>query len=157
MSLKDTLIQLEKLVVSGALEFDSIGKNDIPTLLKFYKTLSEEFAALEKITEIVGNLKQKLSYETIPDAFENVGYDSVKLLGRNFIVGVRLNATIPLEMRDSGYKWLREVKLDNLILPTVNPKALSSAVKSYIEETGFEPPNDAVKIHKQKYTSIRKV
>lgn len=85
-----------------------------------------------------------------------MGIDSIKSKGRNFIVGVRLNASIPLDKRESGFKWLRENGLDSLIAPAVNSKSLSSAITQYIEANAIEPPEDAMTVHKQKYTSVRK-
>jgi hypothetical protein len=149
-----------KLLEDKVLDFDialkELDKSNIPEICKFYKAYTEFFDELEKITEIAGTIKKKLSYEILPEAFENEGVDSVKLSGRNFIVNVRLNASIPLDMREIGHAWLRDNGLGSIIVPVANPKTLSSAVKEYILENGKNPPETAIKIHHQKYMSMKK-
>jgi len=156
--IKDVLEQLNDTVADMLMTIQSLDKNDIPTLLKAYKQLNEVKDIVDSTQKIVDETYHKLSYEVIPDAFEVTGFDSVKAHGRNFIVGVRINASIPTDMREAGYKWLTDVaKVPELIVPTVNSRTLSSFIKDYFETNAIWPPEDAIKVHKQKYTSIRKV
>jgi len=60
-------------------------------------------------------------------------------------------------MREAGHKWINEVaKVPELIIPNVNPRSLSAFVKGYFEDNAMWPPEDAIKVHKQRYISIRK-
>lgn len=148
--------ELDNKLLEFQNKLENIDKNDIPSLCNLYRDYYEFYNSLEESFKIAEQIKQKLSYEVMPTAFENNKVDSVKIRGRNFIVGVRLNASIPLDLRANGHAWLRENNLGEIIVPTVNSKTLSSAVKSYIEEVGKQPPDTAIKIHMQKYTSMRK-
>jgi hypothetical protein len=143
-------------VNNAMIYFAALDPDDVPGLLRAFKALKEHKEALDGWTECLAKFYNQLSYETIPAAFERVGVDSVKLSGRNFVVGVRFNASIPQDKQSEGFKWLEEHGLGALIRPSVNPKSLSSALSGYIEEHAEEPPPEAFSIHKQKYTSVRK-
>lgn len=156
-TLSAALKQLESAVLDTVEFFQKIDYSDLPTLLKAFKQIHEAEGALKDQYEIIRSIYEKLSYEKVPDVLEANGFDSVKANGRNYIVSVRINASIPAEQRESGFKWLRDVaKTPELIVPAVNPKSLSSFVKSYFEANAEWPPEDAIKVHKQKYTSTRK-
>jgi hypothetical protein len=154
---KDVLAQLQGLVADMCITIQELDKNNIPTLLAAYKQLNEVKDVVDEIYKITHEQYQKLSYEVIPDAFETNKFDSVKAHGRNFVMSVRINASIPEDMREAGYKWITEtLNTPELIKPTVNPRQLSSAVKDYFETNAIWPPEDAIKVHKQRYIAIRK-
>lgn len=155
-TLKSAISELQKAVEKTALFFETLDPTNVPLLLDSYRAIHEQAELLDNLNKTVAEIKRKLSYETIPAQFEAMGIDSIKSKGRNYIVGVRLNASIPLEKRDAGYQWLRDNGLDSLITPTVNSKSLSSAVTQYIEANAIEPPENAMTVHKQTYTAIRK-
>ena len=157
-NLNQALKTLDKAVEETAFFFSNLDPSDLPTLLKSYKNLDENVELLETLTKILNGIHQNLSYEVIPTAFENQGgIDSVKIAGRNFIVAIRTNASIPKDMQARGFEWLRsEAKIPELITETVNSKSLSSFVKGYFEANGKFPPEDCVKIHIQKYIQMRK-
>jgi hypothetical protein len=154
--MRDAIKALEKSILELALETSNIEPNDILALCKHYKNIYEAEAEIEKLYKIIEGMKQTMSYETLPTVFENNKVDYVSLVGRQFIVGGRINASIPSEMRPTGHAWLESVGSGAIIIPTVNPKTLSGFVKSYIEDTGKQPPEDAVKVHFQRYTTMRK-
>ncbi len=154
---KDVLKQLQHVVAGMVVIIQGLDKNDVPKLLSAYKELHEIKAVVDEAQILITEQHHKLSYEVIPDAFETLGFDSVKRHGKNFVVSVRINASIPAHMREAGYKWLRdEAKVPELIVPAVNPKSLSAFVKEYFETNAMWPPEDAIKVHKQRYTAIRK-
>lgn len=154
--LKDAVKALTDAIDGTMKHFGSIGEDDVPMLLKSFKALKEHKEELDDLTNALSSFYNKLSYETIPGTFERLGYDSIKLAGRNFIVGVRFNASIPQDKREEGFKWLKEHGLSSLIQPTVNPKSLSSAISQYFEDHAEEPPKEAITVHRQRYTSVRK-
>lgn len=156
-TLKQALEQLEMAVRGVSLHFNDADQMQLQDLLKSFKLLKEGKDALDGLQEVIAQIYQKISYETLPIMFENMDMDSIKLAGRNFILSSRLNASIPLEQRDRGFAWLKENQLDSLIQPNVNSKTLSSAIKTYFEASAIMPPQDAIKTHLQKYIAIRKV
>ena len=156
VTLKEAIKVLSEAVKVTTMYFDGIDPNDIPNLCKSFKKLSDEAGDIEDLYKILKEIKDKLSHETIPTAMENLGFDSVKLGGYNYIVGARLYASIPAEMHTEGHQWLRDHNLGAIILPTVNSKTLSAAIKSYIEEHNEAPPGTAIKTYDQKYIQVRK-
>lgn len=155
-TLHSAINDLQKAVERTVVYFDTLDVTNVPMLLEAFKAIHENAELLDTLNTIIAGIKRKVSYETIPSVFESMGIDSIKSKGRNFIVGTRLNASIPLDKRELGFKWLRENGYESLIAPTVNPKSLSSAVAQYIETTATEPPDEAMTVHKQRYTQIRK-
>ena len=156
VTLRECLKVLNEAVVRTVLYFETIDRNNIPELASSYKLLKDNVQVLEDITKIAKGLQTKISYEVLPDSIENSGFDSVTVKGYLYTVGVRLNASIPEDMRPAGHEWLKENGYSAIIIPQVNAKTLSSAMKSYIEEKAKNPPEDAVKIHRQKYISVTK-
>lgn len=155
-NLKEAINQLQKAVEKTAVFFESLDPTNVPLLLDSYRAIHEQADLLDNLNKITQEIKRRLSYETIPAQFESMGIDSIKSKGRLYSIGVRLNASIPLDKRDAGYQWLRDNGLDSLITPTVNSKSLSSAVTKYIEANGLEPSEECMTVHKQTYTAIRK-
>ena len=154
--LKDAVKSLTDAIDGAMKHFATIAEDDVPALLKSFKALKEHKEELDELQTALSSFYNRLSYEIIPSTFERLEYDSVKVSGRNFVVGSRLNASIPQDKRQEGFKWLEEHGLGSLIQPNVNPKSLSSAILSYFEEHAEEPPKEAITIHRQKYTSVRK-
>ena len=135
---------------------NSLDKADIHLVLKAYKQLGDYKERFEQLDKIVSGLHKKMSNETVPEALEAQGLDSVKSGGYNFIIAARLSASIPEEKREEGFKWLADHGMDYLIRPAVNSRSLSTALKSYMEEKGETPPEDAVTVFNQKYTQVRR-
>lgn len=155
--LSEAIKTLNQAVTQTSLFFDTLDYHDIPTLLRAFKALKENKEALDNITKIVDALHQQCSYETIPKAFEYHEYDSIKIHGRLFTVGSRLNASIPRDKSEAGFDWIRrEAKVPELIVPTVNSKSLSTVITAFVEQYGRLPPKDAVSLHIQTFTSVRK-
>lgn len=156
LKLSEVIKQLDASVTNAILYFDKLDKNDLPTLLKSFKKFKDDVEALEETFKIVKTQLTNLSYVVIPETMENHTFDSIKAGGYNFILSVRTSANIPVDRREIGHKWLTDNGLGSIILPTVNSKTLSSAIKEYIETEGKIPPADAITIHNQKYIQVRK-
>jgi len=155
--LSQVLDELSEVVGDTLAYFDKLDPSDLTTLLKSFSLLKENNDKLKGLSELIGSLTQNLSYEVIPNAMEANGFDSVKLGGKNFILSTRINASIPEDQRDVGYKWLTEVaKTPELIVPRVNAQQLSSFVKTYFETHAEWPPEEAIRVHKQNYIQVRK-
>lgn len=153
---KDALKDLDAAIMNTLQHFDKLDSTNLPELLRSFKLLNENSGMLDDLKKIVDALYDKLSYETIPDAMDAQGVDSIALAGRIFFLSGRLNASIPKENIDQAHAWLEEHNLGALIKPTVNSKTLSAAVTEYFKLNGKYPPEEVIKIHNQRYTAIRK-
>jgi hypothetical protein len=137
--------------------FDQVDRSDLTTLLRAFAFLKENNDRLKSLAETMDKLYRELSYEVIPNAMDASGFTSVKCDGKSFTVSTRINASIPEDKRDVGYKWLTEVaKTPELIVPRVNSQQLSSFVKTYFETHAEWPPEEAITIHKQNYIQVRR-
>ncbi len=155
--LKQVLEALDEAVMDTLAYFDQLDPSDFPTLLKSFALLKDNKEQLTALEEMISKQYQKLSYEVIPNVFETLGMDSTKINGRNFILSTRVNASIPENKSEFGYKWLTEVaKTPELIKQSVNSRALSSFITTYFETHGEWPPEEAITIHKQNYIQVRK-
>jgi hypothetical protein len=157
VKLNEALDTLEECVTDTLVFFEKLDPTNLTLMLQAFDRLGQAYDRLNTTTKLLGELYDKYSYEVIPTAFETMGIDALKTAGRNFILSTRLNASIPENMRDAGNKWVAEIaKCPELIIPRINPKQLSSLVKAYFEAHAELPPEDAVKVHQQKYIQVRK-
>lgn len=155
--LKEALKELDEAVTATLAFFNDLDPSDLPTLLKAFSQLKDNKDQLSMLEKLISDQYQQLSYEVVPDAFEANGFDSVKLHGRNFILSTRVNASIPEDKREFGYKWITEVaQVPELIRPSVNSRQLSSFAQSFFEINGRWPPEEAMNVHKQPYIQVRK-
>lgn len=163
ISLRDALTILEKAVKKTTVFFDQLEEKvkkeeiNINELLTAYDQIYQHNKTLENLSKIISAIKEHVNHELLPNMLEKMELDSVRHKGKLFSLGVRMNCSIPLDMREKGYHWLRENGLNALIQETVNARTLSSAVKSHIEEYAIKPPENCIKIHQQKFISLRKI
>lgn len=129
---------------------------DIFGHLELYRITHEAFSRIEKAQKMLGETKQKLSYQVIPHIMSELKTDSLRYNGRNFIRCVRLDCYIKQDQMAAGKEWLKQAGLGGVIKEGVNAKTLSSVLGDYIEETGVMPPEDAISIHQQPYIQMRK-
>ncbi len=131
-------------------------ESDLDNHLASYKVVYEIHSLLEKISKITSELKSRLSYKVIPEIMSARKIESIRYEGRSFVVAHALRASIPEAKREIGFKWLKDNGLEGLLKEGVNPKSLSSALGDFIEETGIEPPEEAITMYKQPYIQMRK-
>lgn len=155
--INDVLKLLDEAISSTLVFFEELSPSDLPKMLKAFLQLKMIKEKMEFQLEIIAKLYTQYDYEVIPNAFETLGFDSIKTAGRNFILSTRTNASIPEQSRADAHKWLiEEAKIPELIVERVNPKQLSSFVKSYFETNGKYPPEDLIKVHMQNYIQVRR-
>lgn len=155
-TLKEALNQLEIAVTGVALHFEPANKMILQDLLKSFKTLKEGRDRLKDLVEVIEGIYQKTSTETLPNMFEEIDLESIKLSGSNFILNASLYANIPAGQEQQGFNWLKDNGLESLIQSKVNAKTLSSAVKQLFEASAVMPPQEAIKTYFKKHISIRK-
>lgn len=155
--MQNTLEKLNDELIRAATDHENLDQSEIVSLLKFYRSLSENIDKIEGIAKQLNTIYSTLSNETIPNVFEANGIDSMKIDGKNFILTGRLFASIPSNMKEKGFAWLREeAKFPDIIQESVNSISLSSFIANYFELNGKYPPEDAIKIYNKKSISIRK-
>ena len=156
VSLKQLLNDLQKTAQETVIDMSNTDPNDLPTLLKKFKELHEAKELLGAINEVIISLYTMFSYDKIPTAFQDSGFESIKIHGRNFILSGRMNCSINKENEMLAHKWLEENGLSALIKPNVNSKSLTSAINEYFEANAKFPPPELIKAHKQSYIQVRK-
>jgi hypothetical protein len=156
VTLRDAIKVLDDALLGVVLYFEKLDPSNIPELVVAYRQLQENEKKLEESFDVLKGLRIKTSYKTIPESFESAGFDTVTVKGYTYNVAVRTDASIIKENTDNAHGWLKDNGYSAIIIPNVNSKTLSSAMKGYIEEKGLNPPDDKIKIHRQPYTSVRK-
>ena len=131
--------------------------SSVADLFSAYNQLRSALDMIGTICKVLNELEDTLSKKTLPDLMESMYLDMVKSKGYTYSVGIRTHANIPVDKRSEANTWLIEKGYGALINSTVNSKTLSSVIKTYIEEKGEKPPEDLIKVHQEKYISVRKV
>ena len=155
-TIKQALNYLAKAVAHAITTVEAIDPNDLNTLLKAFKLLDDQITELASLEKELKKVFEKLDKKTLPDMFQRLEIDSIKIAGYNFILSTNIFASIPEDKHQKGFDWLREQGYGALIKEAVHARSLASVVKSYIETTAIEPPEDVMSIHRQTSISIRK-
>ena len=156
-SLAEVITHLEIAAANAGVVVAMLDHSDISKTLLAFGMLHDAKKAIDNVHTYIGGLHRKLSEEVIPGALENAQIESLVIGGKRFGVSTRVNASIPAAKRDAGHAWLRDVaKCGDLINETVNAKQLSSFIEAYFEEHAELPPEEAVTVHMQQYTTVRK-
>lgn len=157
VGLKSAISSLDKAITDTILYFELVPSSDLPKLLKAFAELRDNKKRLEELLKSLTLLYTTLDNKVLPDAFEALGFDSVKSAGKNFILSTRVNANITEDKRADAHKWIsEEANVPELIQPRINPKQLSSFAVEYFETNGKWPPENLISIHKQNYIQVRK-
>jgi hypothetical protein len=154
--LKQAISAISKSIPNINDHIASIDKSHAAAMCKYYRKLKEYNKILEELQGMVKSIEVELSKRIIPEQLETLELDNIKSGGYTYSVGVRTFASIPVECRQEANKWLRDNGLGALISETVNAKTLSSAITAFIEEKGLKPPEGLIKVHQEKYISVRK-
>jgi len=142
---KHAVSDLAKSISKIIVETETIAIGDVNKLLKAFLYIKELRKELEANFDVLNTYYSKLNTETVPQAIEAIGFESVTMGNKVFTVGAQLH----------GLSWLREHDLGSIIKEGVNPKTLSSAISLYIEEKGLTPPEETMSVYMQKVTSVR--
>ena len=155
IDIKDSISVLSDHISTLINKTEKIAISDVNNLLKAFLYIKDLRKTLEANFDVLNTYYQKLNTETVPQAIEAIGFESVTMGNKVFTVGAQLHASIPEHKRQEGLEWLRNHDLGDIIKEGVNPKTLSSAISLYIEEKGLTPPPEAMSVHMQKVTSVR--
>lgn len=156
-TLSEAIKVLDESVTEMLYFFQELDVTDLPLLLKSFALLKDNKDKLSLLEKLVSEQYQKLSYQVIPNVFETFGLDSAKSGGRNFILSTRVNATIPEDKREFGYRWIADTaKVPELIRETINSQQLSAFARGYFETNAMWPPEEAMSVHQQQYIQVRK-
>lgn len=156
-TLRDTIAALELAAANAGVVVAGIDPTNLNQMLTAFGMLHDAKRQLGNALEYITGLHRRLSEEVIPEALQNAGIDSLTVAGKRFAVSTRVNASIPLAKKEAGFKWLRDVaNCGDLINESVNAKQLSSFIEAYFEEHAVLPPEEAITVHMQQYTTVRK-
>lgn len=156
-ALHECIAELEIAAARAGLVVAELDPTNLSRLLTAFGALNDAKKQLTTTLEYITSLHRKLSEDVIPEALKNAEIDNVTVAGKRFGISTRFNASIPEAKREEGFKWMREVgKCGDLIKESVNAKQLSSFIESYFEEYAALPPEEAVTVHIQEYTTVRK-
>lgn len=156
-NLREAIHALEIAAAKAGLVVAELDPTELSKVLTAFGALHDAKRQIDQVHEYVSGLHRRLSEEIIPDALENAGIESLVVGGKRFGVSTRINASIPAAKRDIGFRWLREVaKCGDIINESVNAKQLSSFIEGYFEEHAELPPEEAITVHMQRYTTVRK-
>src|SRR5574343_186274 len=86
-------------------------------------------------------LENKLAYNIVPNAFGDVTAVDIAGLGRVSIQS-RFSCTIKDEERENAIAWLKANGYDGLVKETINASTLKAQARMYMQETGYEFPED---------------
>lgn len=149
LDLNDALINLMD-------EQRKLEKDDLFGYLDLYGITYDASNNIEKAFKALAAFERDLSYDKIPKVMDAKQVPSMRYKGRNFINSSRVFASIPDNMREMGFAWLKEQGLSGIIKETANANTLSAVLNDFIQETGITPPEEAIKLHRQPYIQVRK-
>ena len=86
-------------------------------------------------------LEHRLAYEIVPRVFDDVTAVDIAGLGRVSIQS-RFSCTIKDEERENAIAWLKNNGYDGLVKETINASTLKAQARMYMQETGYEFPED---------------
>jgi len=136
-------------------DIEEIANDDVTKLCKATVALRDVKDEASAMLDVIKSHYSRLTTDRLPKALEKSEMSSVRIDGHLFSVTSKLFASIPENKREEGFKWLRDNGLGDVIKETANPKTLSSAIKTMIDEEGVTPPSDAITVHIQENISIR--
>lgn len=149
LDLNDALINLMD-------EQRKLEKDDLFGYLDLYGITYDASNNIEKAFKALAAFERDLSYDKIPKVMEAKEVPSMRYKGRNYISGMRIFASIPENMREAGFAFLKRHGLDGIIKETANANTLSAVMNDFVQETGITPEEHEMKIHRQPYIQVRK-
>lgn len=134
---------------------EKMGLRDL--CLKQYD-LEYTFKQVEDLTKRLSKVNELIKKALLPKAFEEAGTDMFRIpeIARSFSPATKMSVTIKGEDKSGGMEWLRGNGFEDIIKPTVNASALSSAAKELLEEQGIDLPDDLFNVTTYKVVTHRK-
>lgn len=131
-------------------------KGKLSDALRFYKTLKDDYEALDEQRKQIGQLLEDLSREGLPNmmAEEDVRTVTLDDIGYRFTVSQRQSCS--MVDKDAGIAWLKTNGHGGLVQETVNAQTLGAFSKTYAESAGADLPTDIFKVSIMQYTSVTK-
>lgn len=137
-------------------EVSNIKKAKLTDALRFYKTLKDEYEALDEQRKKIGEMLEGLSRNSIPDmmAEEDVRTVTLDDVGYRFTVSQRVSCS--MVDKDGAIDWLKANDQGAIVIETVNSGTLASFAKSYVEDKGADLPVEFFKMSTMAFTSVTK-
>lgn len=130
--------------------------DELQKAAKRMKELDAEHAVLKEKIKVLDEEYDKLRLRTIPDLMQEMDIRKISIegVGRIQLAG-DVYASIPAEVRQSAYEWLRNNNAGPLITETVNSSTLKSWAKEQLT-MGVELPENLFKVTPFQRASIVK-
>lgn len=124
-----------------------------------FKEVGAKVAKLKRIKAEFEKEKKFLAETLIPELMDEEGITNVTFddIGRVTLTS-DVYARIPKEKREGAWKWLREHKLGDIIVETINAGTLKATIKKLMKDpTKEQPPEDLFSVTPFSRASITKV
>ncbi len=130
--------------------------DELQKAAKRMKELDAEHAVLKEKIKVLDEEYDKLRLRTIPDLMQEMDIRKISIegVGRIQLAG-DVYASIPAEVRQNAYEWLRNNNAGPLITETVNSSTLKSWAKEQLT-MGVELPENLFKVTPFQRASIVK-
>lgn len=113
----------------------------------------------DELTASLGAIKSALDVartETLPAIFKDNGVTSISINGYRYTVSYSTRANVIAGKKEAAFQWLRENKLGEIIIETVNASTLSAQAKTMMTD-GEELDPDLFNVFLQPGVSVTKV
>lgn len=153
----DLIGQLQGQIVSMVEATDRLVKEGATAeeLARHYVTVRELYDHLGAVNDALSELKNKIAYDHIPNAFEAQGLSTITLK-EGYRVTVQGLVRASTRDMEKGIKWLDEHNMASLAKRTINAQTLAALAKDMMTRAE-ELPGDIFNVHFGHNTSITKV
>lgn len=151
----NVLVQLKKYI-NELTEIELVSKQGPATeLARHYIDVRNFYDALHDVSKELTKLKDQMSYQDIPAAFEREGTTTLTLRDG---YRVTISALVRASTKDmeTGIAWMDAQGHGALAKRTINAQTLAAFARAEMEE-GRELPEDVFTVHVGQNTSVTKV
>lgn len=151
------LTEVKNYLTSKTSEVDAYDKQDsYLDTANFYAYFKDQVEQLDQTVKLLKALREKLAYVILPQQMDRAGVKTFTMTnGMRMSRTARIMASIPSELKQEAFAYLRENGLGGIVTETVNASTLSAVVKEKME-AGIEFPSEIFKVHMQDNVSLTK-
>ena len=128
----------------------------LQSAIKRQAELRAKLDEIEEVTKLMNKEYDRLRTGIVPEKMDEEGLTTITIkgIGRVSLTG-DVYASIPAEVRDDAWDWLRDHGHADVIKETINASTLKALMKSFIKE-GVPFPEDLFKVTPFTRASITK-
>jgi len=133
-----------------------MSREPIQEAVRTYKQMRDYQDWIKSELETLSKAIDQARQETLPQMFKESGMTSIAVDGYRFTISETVRASIPGETKPEAYQWLRDNKLEALIIETVNASTLAAQARKMLED-GETLPEELFKVYIMPNVSVTKV